>query len=67
MVNSFEGLAQRIRGLWLAVLASRLGRCDTATTADSETGSGRVKMPRGPLTRTTTGGRTAGSRKIGDR
>jgi hypothetical protein len=67
MVNSFEGLAQRIRDLWMAVLGSRLGRCDSLTTADSEGGSGEVKMPRGPLTRTTTRAGIAGGRKIGDR
>lgn len=67
MVNSFEGLAQRIRGLWMAALGLRLGRCDTQTTAHSEGGSGKVKMPRAPLTRTTTRARTAGGRKRGDR
>lgn len=67
MVNSFEGLAQRIRGLWMAALGSRLGRCDTAKAADSQVGSGKVKMPREPLTRTATRARTAGGRKIGDR
>lgn len=67
MVNSFEGLAQRIRGLWMAVLRSRLGRCETAKTAGSQVGSGKVKMPREPLTRTTTRARTAGGRKTGDR
>lgn len=67
MVNSFEGLAQRIRGLWMAALGSRLGRCDTATFANSQVASGRVKMPRGPLTRTTTRAGIAGGRKTGDR
>lgn len=67
MVNSVEGLAQRIRGLWMAAFASRLGRCDTAKTGDTQFGSGKVKMPREPLTRTTTRARTAGGRKTGDR
>jgi hypothetical protein len=67
MVNSFEGLAQRIRNLWMAALGLRLGRCDTRTTTNSEGGSGKVKMPRAPLTWTTTGARTAGGRKTGDR
>jgi len=67
MVNSFKGLAQRIRGLWKAGLGFRLGRCDTATTADSVGGSGKVKMPRGPLTRPATRAGIAGGRETGGR
>lgn len=67
MVNSFEGLAQRIRGLWMAVLGLRFGRCDTATIADSQVGSGKARMSRASLTRTTTRARAAGGRKTGDR
>lgn len=67
MVNSFEGLAQCIRGLGMAALGLRPGRCDTRTTAYSEGGSGKVKMPRAPLTRTPALARTAGGRKTGDR
>lgn len=50
MVNSFEGLAQRIRTLWMAGLGLRLARCDTGAAADSEGGGRKVKMPLGPLT-----------------
>lgn len=67
MVNSFEGLAQRIRGLWMAAVGLRLGRCDTATTADLEGGSGKVKMPHAPLTRPATRAGIAGGRKTGGR
>lgn len=67
MVNSSEGLAQRIRGLGMAALGLRLGRCDTRTTAHSEGGSGKVKMQRALLIRTTARARTAGGRKTGDR
>ncbi len=46
MMHSFEGLAQRIQGLWFAAKGLRLGRCDNVTAADPEGGSGEVKMTR---------------------
>lgn len=65
MVNSFEGLAQRIRTLWMAALGLRLGRCDTGAAADSEGGGRKVKVPRGPLTKPGTGAGIARCRKAG--
>lgn len=65
MVNSFEGLAQRIRALWLAALGLRLGRCDTAASADSEGGGKKVKMPLGPLTTPGSRPEIASRRKAG--
>lgn len=67
MMHSFEGLAQRIQGLWLAARDLRPGRCDNVTAADSEGDSGEVKMPRGRLRRPAIragngAGREAGSR-----
>lgn len=67
MVNPFEGLARRMRGVWMAALGLRLGRCGTATTADSEGGSRKVKMPRGPLTTPVTRAGNAGNRNKGGR
>lgn len=67
MVNSFEGLALRIRGLLLAALGLRLGRCDNVKATDSEGGSGKVKMPRGCLERPANRAGIAAGREMGSR
>ncbi len=65
MVNSFKGLAQCIRTIWMAALGLRLGRCDTAAAANSEGRSRKVKMPRASLKTPAPRAGIASSRKEG--
>jgi len=50
-MNPFEGLTQRVRGIWMAELGRKLGRCSTHIAGDPGDASEKVGPWQGPATR----------------
>lgn len=50
-MNPFEGLTQRVRGIWMAELGRKLGRCSTHIAGDPGGASEKVRAWQRPATR----------------